>query len=81
MTYEGKLMLLEQMMHRAEESFDNEERTYNYDMTEAEYQLFELVQTLGTDFFKDISNLLYMAHPSISLARNTNEARKMIDRK
>jgi hypothetical protein len=78
-TYEGKLMLLKQMYLEAEESFDNEDKLYAFEMTEAEYRLFELVQTLGSDFASDISELLHLAHPALSLARSIEEAERILE--
>lgn len=77
-TYEGKLMLLEKKLKLAEESFDNEDRLYTYEMTEAEYALFELIQTLGSDFVGDISELLHLAHPALSLSRSLEEAERIL---
>lgn len=78
-TYAGKLMMLEKKMLIAEESFDNEDRLYTYEMTEAEYALFELVQTLSSEFIADISTLLNLVHPAIALARNVEEAERIIE--
>lgn len=78
-TYAGKLMMLEQMQQAAEKAFDNDEPVYNYEMTEEEYRLFELVQALGSDFAKDIAELINMAHPSIALARNIEEAERILE--
>ena len=72
-------MMLEQMQQEAEESFDNEDKLYAFEMTEDEYRLFELVQALGSDFAKDISELLNMAHPAIALARNIKEAERILE--
>lgn len=78
-TYEGKLMMLEQMLLEAEESFDNEDKLYTYEMTEAEYKMFELIQTLGSDFAKEISELINLAHPAIALSRSIEEAERIVE--
>lgn len=78
-TYEGKLAMLEHFLLLAEESFDNEDRTFNYALTEKEYQVFELIQTLGSDFAKELTELIALAHPAIGLSRNIKEAERMVD--
>jgi len=78
-TYEGKLMLLEQMLLDAEESFDNEDKLYTYEMTEAEYKMFELIQTLGSDFASELSELINTAHPAVALSRSLEEAQRILE--
>ena len=78
-TYIGKLMLWHKMQTRAEEDFDNEEQTYTYEMCESEYELFELIQTLGTDFVSDLIQIIELTHPSAGMAQSVGEVQDAID--
>jgi len=78
-TYSGKLMMLEQALLASEESFDDEHPTALYSLTEAEWQMFELIQTLGSDFAKEISEIIDAASPIVGMATSIENARKMLD--
>ena len=78
-TYLGKLMLIRQSLLESEESFDDEHPTFAYQLTEKEQKMFEIVQCLGLDFIDEITELINLAHPSIGLARNIEEAERMLE--
>lgn len=75
-TFAGKLTMVQEFMNKAEESFDNDHKTNLYSLTEEEYDAFTLIQTLGTDFFKELENII---HPSALLAKDEQEAKDFID--
>lgn len=78
-TFAGKLTMVQEFMNKAEESFDNDHKTNLYSLTEEEYDAFTLIQTLGTDFFKQLEDIIDYAHPSALLARDEQEAKDVID--
>ena len=77
-TLGAKLYLLHKTQIAAEESFDNDEKTYAYDLTEAEFRFFELIQTLGSDFTEDIINIIEGLQPDAMCVR-TGEGKKFAD--
>jgi hypothetical protein len=77
-TFAGKLAFLSKKLQRAEEAFDNEEQTYTYEMTEAEWEAFETIQTLSSEFVSDLWDVINLLHPSILAARNIDEAKEML---
>jgi hypothetical protein len=77
-TYAGKLAFLSKKLQRAEEAFDNEEKTYTYEMTEAEWEAFETIQTLSSEFISELWDVINLLHPSILAARNIEDAKEML---
>lgn len=78
-TYTGKLMMLEQALLAAEESFDDEHPTTLYSLTEAEWTMFELIQTLGSDFAKELSEIIDAASPTVGMATSVEKAKEMLN--
>lgn len=78
-TYSGKLMMLEQALLASEESFDDGHPTTLYSLTEAEWQMFELIQTLGSDFAKELSEIIDAASPTVGMATSIEKAKEMLD--
>ena len=74
----GKINLWYRMQLQAEEAFDNEEKTYTYELCEKEYELYELIQTLGTDFVLDLLEIVEYI-PNVATARTAEEAINAID--
>lgn len=77
-TFAGKLAFLSKKLQRAEEAFDNEEQTYTYEMTEAEWEAFETIQTLSSEFVSELWDVINLLHPSILAARNIEDAKEML---
>jgi hypothetical protein len=78
-TIGAKLSLLHKMQLQAEETFDNEEKTFQYDLTPEEFRFFELIQTLGSEFTKELIDIIDLLPPRVMCARTIEEAKEAIN--
>lgn len=78
-TLGAKLSLLHKMQLQAEETFDNEEKTFQYDLTPEEYRFFELIQTLGSEFTKELIDLINLLPPRVMCARTIEDIEEALN--
>jgi hypothetical protein len=77
-TIGAKLSLLHKMQLQAEETFDNEEKTFQYDLTPEEFRFYELIQTLGSEFTKELIDIIDLLPPRVMCARNIKEVEEAL---
>ena len=78
-TFGGRLALLDHALKLAEISFDDDEPTQSYQLTKAEWEAWELLQLLGSDFTSDLYHVLDAVGPAVLMARDTEEAQDVLD--
>ena len=77
-TIGAKLSLLHKMQLQAEDAFDNDEPTFQYEMTREEHRLYELFQTLSSEFTKELIDIINLLPPRVMCARNIEEVEEAL---
>ena len=77
-TLGAKLQKLKETIEKSQQSFDNDEKVISRPLTDAEYDAFKLVHLLGPDFFRQISDIIDVLPPEVSVSRTSSEAKKFI---
>lgn len=77
-TIGAKLQKLKETIEKSQQSFDDDDKVLPRPLTDAEYDAFKLVHALGPDFFRQISDIIDVLPPQVSVSRTSSEAKGYI---